>query len=403
MRGAGYRGTGPFLLIPELRPLPRSCTGLLRDKQLPLFGLAIVSLMPMRHGLRIRSLWLIVKYLLAIQLRFQRMRNRPFFNPIIHRTVKLSLLGLVCLLVLMGCCHSNSCLLEPNLTYEPPLTLVDSLPSPFKPLSVDEVKSDWGKELLIAQTFVREMDLYRAVTGFKRALILAPLDKVDRRLQMEYGILYSYYLGRKYPEVVQTFETSALTNVGGDFPAFKDLLIILYDSYQEDGQSLKAERLFPLIEKCEALKATHLRLYEMLIAGNIEGIEENEDAACFTSDELIDFIGEYRCEAKSVRKAQGLNAIIPGAGYYYVGLHKAAMTSFLINTLFTAAAYQLFERGDIAAGLIVASLETGWYIGGINGAGLAAKEYNQSLYESKARDFLVKQGLFPVLMLEKSF
>lgn len=312
-----------------------------------------------------------------------------------------SLFSLLSLIFLVGCCHTNSHLLEPNVCYETTPLLLESLPRAFKPLSPEEVKTDWGKELMIAHTFVREVDLYRAITAFKRALILAPYDLMDRRLQMEYGILYCYYLGEKYSEVIQTFETSQLTAVGGSFPPFKDLIVILYDSYQEVGQSAKAERVYTLLEQVDEGKANKLRLSDMILEGDLEAAEQ--EIGCYPDDELSNFLGEYRAESKSVRKAQILNACLPGAGYYYAGLKKAAFTSFVINAVFTAATYRCFETGNIAAGIILASLETGWYLGGINGAGLAVKEYNQSIFDAKARDFLVKQGLFPVLMLEKTF
>ena len=95
--------------------------------------------------------------------------------------------------------------------------------------------------------------------------------------------------------------------------------------------------------------------------------------------------------------------LLPGAGYYYVGQKKAALTAFVINSLFTAAAYQFFAKGYPAAGFITLSFEAGWYFGGINGAGLAAKEYNERLYEVKAKDFMLKERLFPLLTFETSF
>lgn len=310
------------------------------------------------------------------------------------------LIPLIIALVLTGCCHTRSCVLEPTLNYEPCPTQIGCLDKAFKSLTPLEVKTEWGKELMIARAFIREFDLYRAITAFKRALILIPYDECERRLEIEYGILYSYYLGKKYDEVVQTFENSQLTQIGGDFSPFKDLLIILYDSYQKAGQSLKAERVYTLIEKCDQEKADKLHLYELLRDGYID--EAERESSCY-SEELLGFLANYRYEAKSVRKAQTLNAILPGAGYYYVGLHKTAFTSFAINALFTAAAYSCFEKGHVAAGIILTSLEAGWYLGGINGAGLAAKEYNQAIYNTKGHEFLVKQGLFPVLMLETTF
>ena len=49
-----------------------------------------------------------------------------------------------------------------------------SLPSPFEPLSEEEKAQDWGKEIQIGFSFAHELDLYQAITAFKRAEFLLP-------------------------------------------------------------------------------------------------------------------------------------------------------------------------------------------------------------------------------------
>ena len=65
----------------------------------------------------------------------------------------------------------------------------------------------------------------------------------------------------------------------------------------------------------------------------------------------------------------------------------------------------IFDRnqGNIAAGLITASFETGWYFGGINGAGLAAQEFNQRMYEVNTKEIMFQNRLFPIFHFTKSF
>lgn len=301
-------------------------------------------------------------------------------------------------------CHPNSCLLEPNITYFPQQRNVEFLPSAFPALSDDELKQDWGKELRAGNAFAREFDLYRAITAYKRALIFLPPGQYDnRRAQIEYDIVACYYFGKKYQEAVQAFEFSQrLKLVTNAFPVFRDIIIILYESYLETGQTLKATKMLDLIDIAQPEAGQELRISLALSEGEL-------DCAALLAEntphhEAVDtFICDYRQEIKSVKKAQTLNAILPGAGYYYVGQKKAAMTSFFINALFTAAAYQFFDRGYIAAGIITTSLEMGWYFGGINGAGLAAKEYNEGLYNSCGKEFMIRNKLFPILMIQTAF
>lgn len=303
---------------------------------------------------------------------------------------------LTCIIIssFLGCRPRNE-LIEPVISLTPSSRSVDCLPSAFDTLSSDELNADYGKELQIAMAFAKEFDLYRAITSYKRALILIPKNNRDRIQQIEYSIIECYYLGSKYQEVIDVFETSQLLEVKPNFQAFEQLLVMLYDSYYHLGLCEKASRLLHLMERGSPEMADKLKGYIAIKEANFQEI----DNLGFQDN----FLDEYRCEKKSVSKAKTLNALMPGAGYYYIGQKKSAITSFIINTLFTAAAYQFFHKGNYAAGAITLSFEAGWYFGGINGAGLEAKEYNERLYESKAKSFMLKNRMFPILTFETSF
>lgn len=305
------------------------------------------------------------------------------------------------LAIICAGCQSSHRILEPNIRYTPPQRLIERLPSPFEPLSAEELSQDWGKELFMAQNFAREMDLYRALTCFKRALFLLP-PQSNRKQEIEYDIFLAYYMGNKYQEAIDVFDASRLLDIPLDFPAFQDLLIALYDTYQQVDQPEKAYKILCLIGSVDEEKSKALALELAVIDVDFPLVDQI--APTIPAGETISsFIKEFQYCAKSVRKARTLNAILPGAGYYYVGQKKTALTSFLINALFIAATYQLFDRGYIAAGLITASLEAGWYFGGINGAGLEAKEFNERLYENLGKEALIKERLFPILMINKGF
>lgn len=316
-------------------------------------------------------------------------------------TLLLRTLILFLSITLIGC--SPTCnRLEPIICFNPPPCLIEQFDDAFEELNPEESCQDWGKEMLIAFVFAREMDLYRALTGFKRALILIPCSLKERRLQIEYSIVLCYYLGNKYREAAEAFENSRLCDVQKDFPAFNELLMILYDSYLKIGQSAKALRILCLIESDDPEQTLRLQLYQTINAADLCGASSLARDTCY-QDKYCSFLFNYETGTKSIGKARALNAILPGAGYLYVGQQKSALTSFLINALFIAAAYRFFETGNIAAGLITTSIESGWYLGGINGAGLAAKEFNDRRYETCAKEFMLKNRLFPVLMFQKAF
>lgn len=274
--------------------------------------------------------------------------------------------------------------------------------SPFVPLTEEEAKQDWGREYKIGLAFAFEFELYRAITSFKRALYLLPTGAHPRREEMEYGIALAYFLGKKYIEVVYMVESTTLKEVDSGFPAFDDLLVILYESYQQIDKPDCAEHVLKLMERENPDQARQLILLEAVREADFETL-----ACTARADERYAYVEKimcaYRMEAKSVRKAEFLNAIFPGAGYWYVGMRQTAVTAFLVNSLFLAAAVHFIDNGNIAAGLITLSLESGWYFGGIYGAGLAAKYYNEKMYCCFADKIAQKEEFFPILMLQYTF
>lgn len=341
----------------------------------------------------------------SIVEKSQRTKNRAGTPFLVHRrlvTCIFRLIGLLVLLSLTTGCQPTHCLFEPKISYAPPPCLIEKLAPAFPDLSTNELSQEWGKELFLGKAFAAEMDLYRALTCFKRALYLIPDQLTQRQLEIEYDIFLAYYLGNKFPEAIEAFESSQLISIPESFPALNDLIITLYDAYMKIGRPEKACRLLNLIASTDFDTAAALSLQTTISEGNIPAafqIAEQHPA----KHNVLTYLSDYQCQKLSPRKAKTLNALLPGAGYLYVGQKKAALTSFLVNSLFIAASYQLYNRGYIPAAIILTSLEFGWYFGGINGAGLAANEYNERLYETYAKTALIENRLFPILMIEHSF
>lgn len=287
---------------------------------------------------------------------------------------------------------------SPHVNDTPTRDQLAELRSAFPSFTEEEARADWAREYRIAVAFAAEHDLYRAITGFKRARVLLGTTSLERRKQIDYAIILSYYLGQRFLEVVETFENSQLVSVKPDFPAFANLLIILEDTYHRLGEGPELEKLRTLLQMYSPELAETMAISHWIRDGEIEALTalENEPV-------IEDALGLYHARKKHVGKAKMLQAVLPGAGYYYVGQKKAALTSFVINALFGWATYQLFHEDQIAAGVIVASLEVGWYIGGINGAGIEAVEYNERLYEPLAGRMLQEGRFFPVLQFNTVF
>jgi tetratricopeptide (TPR) repeat protein len=307
--------------------------------------------------------------------------------------------------VLSAGCYRVSDQIEPRVCYQLQDQYFQSLSGAFAPLSEEEKRSDWGKEYIIARSFADELDLYRAVSTFKRAeILLSHFDgaKEDRKLQMQYDILLCYFLGKRYDDAVEAFEKGQLAYVDKTFPAYHDLLLVLYESYRELGNEEKQIKTIELIEKTYPATGEELKVSLALRKGDLSTIKEF--ASGFQNPSYLDNLLEcYESKKKSVGTAQFLNALLPGAGYLYIGQRKSALTAFLLNGLFIAAATQFFLHKHVAAGIITTGFEAGWYFGGIYGAGEEAKYYNERLYERAATSVLNEHQLFPILMLEHAF
>lgn len=301
-------------------------------------------------------------------------------------------------LVLLAGCYRVPDKIEPQLSYAVEERYLQKLPEPFSPLSSEEKSHEWGKEYLIGVSFAKQLDLYRAITAFKRSQILIPDDHPERRLELSYNILLAYYLGKRYDDLIDTFMQSPLRDAGPSFPAYHDLLIILYESYDQVGETEKAEQVLNLLKTSYPETASLLHEGNVMAHGDIDELKKLDD-----KDYLQEIVHCFELNKKSVQKAQTLNAFFPGAGYLYVGQKQSAVTALLLNSAFIAAAVLFFQHGNIPAGIITTSFEAGWYFGGIYGAGEAAKLYNERLYERIAIYTMERENLFPVLSLRYSF
>lgn len=306
-------------------------------------------------------------------------------------------------LALVGCCP-NSTMFEPCVPgYTLPDRAAKCLDAPFPTLTQKEKATEWGKQMYLGKAFARDMDLYRALTCFKSARFLIQKSNRERLEEIDYDIFLAYYMGNKYDDAIDAFETSSLMSASLDtFPALHEMYVALYDAYMQTGHYEKAASLLQYIDCKEPETGQYLRIEEAVQEGDINGMIE-ASAGTPLEENTNFFLQEYLCEVKSPRTAQTLNAVLPGAGYLYVGQKKTALTSLIVNALFIAASYELFQHGYIAAGIITASLEAGWYFGGINGAGLAAKQLNENRYECLARDYLIDNKILPVLMITMGF
>lgn len=303
---------------------------------------------------------------------------------------------------MLASCYKVPDKLEPQISYVVQDKYIRSLHANFPSLDAHELAQEWGKEYYIGIAFAKKLDLYRAVTAFKRSEILIPDNLYHRKQEVEYFIILSYYLGKRFEEAIDAFDDSDLTIIDTKFPTYHDLLVILYECYTHTQQKEKARNILTLLKHHYPDTAKELELSNALTLGHLGDVKKLP-YNIQTKESVSTLLKDYNNEKKSIAKAQTFNALLPGAGYFYVGQTHSAITAFLLNSVFIAAAASFFKNGYTSAGIIFTSFEAGWYFGGIYGAGEAAKLYNDRLYEKKALTTLNQHKLFPIFMIRYGF
>jgi hypothetical protein len=217
-----------------------------------------------------------------------------------------------------------------------------------------------------------------------------------------HALLITYSLGGKYQEAINVWEAQQNTTHLDDPDLARDCIGLLYEAYTHINQPQKAEELLKVLPASDVL-TTALPLFGLITTNTESSLVSAPAVAAAVNatarDEAKAMAEAYLQSRKDPTTARVLNAVLPGSGYLYVGQYQTAATSLAINALFIAATWQLFAFHQPAAGCIAGSLEGGWYLGGIVGAGLSADLYNQRLREQLGRPYLERFSLFPLRLL----
>lgn len=338
--------------------------------------------------------------------------------------------------------------LTPKLDYAVQDKYLKHLEPLFHSLTSEEKKEPWGQEYAIGLAFAKKLDLFQAITSFKRANILIPDALFSRKAEIEYQIVNCYYLAKRFQDAIDAFEESTLASIDRHFIAFHDLLVILFESYERIQEHDRALWVLKMMHKHYPHEAMKLSLTAAILKADFAKIEEiahdekpqkelavldgkrfaNEDHFTLISNDeevllspeesvkynelknltesqegALQILSSYKQHKKNPQVAATLNALLPGAGYLYLGQKQSAFTAFCLNSLFIGSAYYFFQSGNIPAAAITTSFEAGWYLGGIQGAKKGALLYNERLYETHAHHEMRDHKLYPILMLSHGF
>ncbi len=263
----------------------------------------------------------------------------------------------------------------------------------------------WRIEAYLGNQFARRLTWDEALRCYRRAQLLAPPgENKGITQQLAYNLVLCEFFANRPAHAISAFETSELTQVERAFPFYGDLLVVLSDSYARGTPKTRdqARLTLGLLAEIDPQRAALVSLRSLVQARDLSGLEARADFDEALSH-LRPLMHSVRARSCDPKRAMGLNALLPGAGYWYVGQRQTALTSLALNILFGAAAWRSLHKGDTALGLIALSFELGWYFGGIQGVKLAAEEYNRRQFDPIGDKILQEGGARKAQLIKFGF
>jgi len=257
------------------------------------------------------------------------------------------------------------------------------------PLHADGEAVLWTGEvqLKIADAFMEEGEYYRAVTEYKKFLILFPdsgkADYASFEIGMayfkgeEYGAAARAFLAvrEKYPESSYAVQAGYLEGISQWKMKNYDRVRVALESLVEQHpdseyapRSLVTICLAALDENKAEVSRQALKRFLDRYPGHPDEENVKEAAA------LIDRYQEL--PEKSPVLAGVMSAILPGSGYIYAEHYGDGITAFFINGLFIAGTITAIHQENYAVAGIVGGVGLPFYLGNIYGSANAAKKWN---------------------------
>jgi len=247
-------------------------------------------------------------------------------------------------------------------------------------------------QIRLGDAFMSEGEYYRAVTEYKKYLILFPDGKQSDTALFKTAM--AYYLGMEYQPASEIF---ALLRT--KFPASH---FVAESAYFEGVCNAKLNRLDRAAAAFESAAAPQnatevapkARLGHSLVKFDQGDLSETrKDLNRFIADFPVDPRSEKVQTAllllpqdaelpkKSLFLAGILSAIVPGSGYMYAEHYGDGVTALLLNGLFIAGTVVAIQQENYAVAGVVRVIGLPFYIGNIYGAANAANKWNLGIHK----------------------
>jgi len=242
-------------------------------------------------------------------------------------------------------------------------------------------------QLKIADAFMDEGEYYRAVTEYKRFLILFP--DSERADYVLFRMGEACYRGEEYETSARSF--AIVGDKYGDSAYapqaryFEGLSYWKSKKYAEAGRSFEIlARVYPHAEHAPlalvaramlALDQDHADLSRHELETLVNTYPEYQGSV--RAEEAMKLLDQYQNLPRKSEVAAGImSALVPGSGYFYAEHYADGITAFIINALAVAGTVTAIYQENYAVAGIVGGIGIPFYFGNIYGSANAAKKWN---------------------------
>lgn len=242
---------------------------------------------------------------------------------------------------------------------------------------------------------------YQAVTEYERFIYFNPHHPSTPAARLK--IAYCYKLGEQYDRALDLFRNlldeyrdqevgkEAAYQVGECYSLSEDyeLALIEFKNFVEDNPH------HPLAEKAKWEMAWAYIYLENYSSASTQLLLIKEGSLYQEpSQELSHALNKLpHLPHKSPLIAGLLAAVIPGAGHFYMGKKKQAISSFITNALLFFGSYEAFSKQLYTAGGFLSFFSLNYYSGNIFGALDNAHKYNRKVRKEHLKRFRKKYNL----------
>ncbi len=243
-------------------------------------------------------------------------------------------------------------------------------------------------QLKLGDAFAADGDYYRAITEYRKLLILfADSPKADTAM---FNIGMAYYNGEEYESAVKAFaalRTRYPQSLHARKAAYHQGLCLVNLKQPEKATEAFAAATVPVQDKSEEVRAASFGL--AIAAFDRNDLAESrsalerfvsqnpQDSGVPKAREAMDLLDRSSDpQLKSPLLAGAMSAVIPGSGQFYTGRYGDAFTSLLLNGLFIAGTVVAAQNENYALAGVTGLIGLPFYVGNIYGGANAANKWN---------------------------